>query len=265
MNSLVVVEKKENIAIVSLNRPEKHNGLNMVMIESLINAAKEIKKDKQIRAVVLQGNGESFCAGLDFGSVAQKPASIVPKFLKWPWQKANDFQRVAYIWRELPMPVIAVIHGNCFGGGIQIALGADFRFASPDSKLSVMEMKWGLIPDMSGTISINEQLPLDIAKDLAMTGRVISGEEAKEINLVTWLDDNPKEAAFEYAKLLASKSPDAIRACKALFSKNRHASESEALRRERLYQMWMFATPNQRKAMKAGMKKEEAEFSERML
>lgn len=264
MAQFVIVEKKDKIAIVTLNRPDKHNGLNMQLLSELIDAGKKLKKDKKVRAVILQGNGPSFCAGLDFGSVTKQPTSILPKFLKWPWQKMNDFQRVGYIWRELPMPVIAAVHGNCFGAGIQIALGADFRFATPDANISVLEMKWGLIPDMSGTIAMGEHLPLDIAKDLAMTGRFISGEEAKAMNLVTWLADDPKAAALEYAELLASKSPDAVRACKQLFTKNKHASDSEALQRERLYQMWMFATPNQKKAMKAGMKKEQAEYADRL-
>ncbi len=265
MENLVLVEKKENIAIVTLNRPEKHNGLHMPMFDALIKTAKELKKDKSIRAVILQANGPSFCAGLDFASVGKAPASAIPKFLKWPWQKTNTFQKVAWIWRELPMPVIAAIHGNCFGGGIQIALAADFRFCAPKAQLSVMEMKYGLIPDMSGTIPLNEQLPLDKIKDLAMTGRVLSGEEAYDMNLVTWLADDPKEAALEYAQLLASKSPDAIRACKTLFTKNRQSSEIEALSRERLYQVWMFATPNQRVALKAGMKKGKPAFKDRMI
>ena len=133
---------KNHIAYVTLNRPEKHNGLDEQMFKELVGTAKQIRKLRDIRCVIISGNGPSFCAGLDFNYVAKHPSMVFKFFLKFPWSKDNMFQRVAHIWRDLPMPVISVVHGNCFGAGMQIILASDFRIATPDAQLSIMEMKW---------------------------------------------------------------------------------------------------------------------------
>ncbi|GAB3029147.1 crotonase/enoyl-CoA hydratase family protein [Bowmanella dokdonensis] len=215
----VLLEKQGAIAIVTLNRPDKHNGLDEAMFVQLLDTAKRLKKDRSVRCVILQGAGPSFCAGLDFASVSKKPSMIVRFFLKLPWSKDNRFQRLAHCWRDLPMPVIAVVHGNCFGGGMQIALGCDYRIAAPDAKLSIMEIKWGIIPDMSGTVTLSRLTRVDIAQELTMTGRIFSGSDGAEYGLVSKLSDQPLQAAMELATTISQKSPDAIAAAKALFKK----------------------------------------------
>lgn len=255
-NERVVLEKQNNIAYVTLNRPDKHNGLDKAMIHSLIQTARDIKKDRSIRCVILKGNGPSFCAGLDFGYVAKNP-SIVPRFFaKLPWSKDNTFQRVAHIWRDLPIPVIAVVHGNCFGGGMQIILACDYRIAEPDATLSILEMKWGLIPDMSGMVTLSRLTRIDIAQELTMTGRFFSGSEGESYGLISKVSNNPLEEAEKMAQTICEKSPDAIAATKYLFKKTWKKDTRMALLWERLTQLRLFAGKNQRIAMYNGMNKE---------
>ena len=259
----VLYTVKDNIAFVKLNRPDKHNGLNLDLFHELIRTAKKIKKDNRIRAVILSGEGHSFCSGLDFKSVSKMPSMIPKLFIRWPWRKDNDFQRVALIWRDIPVPVISVIHGNCFGGGLQIALGTDFRYTKPDAKFSIMEMKWGLIPDMSLTATITTLCAYDIAQELTMTARTFTGDEAKEYGLVTKVCEDPMTDAIALAEILVTKSPDAIAATKALFKKTWKASERQSLRLERGIQMKLLARKNQRIALNNGLKKEDKPFLDR--
>ena len=161
--SRVLLEVKNQIAYVTLNRPDKHNALDRLMFVALVNAAKAIRKNRGIRCVILKGGGPSFCAGLDFKAVAKSPSMVPRFFAKLPWRKDNMFQRAAHIWRDLPVPVIAVVHGNCLGGGLQIILACDYRIATPDAQLSIMEMKWGLIPDMSAMVTLSRLTRVDIA------------------------------------------------------------------------------------------------------
>ncbi len=255
-NSRVLFEVKGHIAYVSLNRPEKHNGLDFLLFQQLVDTARRIRKDKNIRAVILFGEGDSFCAGLDFKSVSQKP-SIVPRlFLKLPWTSMNSFQRVALIWRKLPVPVISAIHGNCFGGGLQIALGTDFRIVHPDAKLSVMEIKWGLIPDMSATATLTTLTRYDIAEELTMTGRIFSGREAFNYGLATRISEVPMKEAEALASLICEKSPDAIAASKFLYRRTWKAGTRLSLLWERLIQMRLLGRKNQRIAMSNGLRKE---------
>jgi enoyl-CoA hydratase/carnithine racemase len=262
-SSRVLYTVKDNIAYVSLNRPEKHNGLDLPMFKQLIDTAKSITKDKSIRAVILTGEGDSFCAGLDFKAVSKKPSMIPQLFLKMPWTQWNDFQKVALIWRNIPVPVITAIKGNCFGGGLQIALGSDYRIAHPESQLSVMEIKWGLIPDMSGTVTLTTLTRYDIAQELTMTGRKFSGEEAYEYGIVSRLSENPLEEATELAKTIAEKSPDAISATKFLFRKTWKANPVSALLWERWTQMRLLGRKNQRIALKNGLSGREDPFVDR--
>ena len=264
----VIFNVSEHIAYVSLNRPEKHNGLDEQLFRDLINTAKRIRKDKNIRAVVLSGEGESFCAGLDFKALSKNPMMVPKLFLKLPWSSTNSFQRVAYIWREIPVPVICAIHGNCFGGGLQIALGADYRFATPDSKWSVMEIKWGIIPDMSATTTLTTLTRYDIAQELTMTGRVFSGEEGHEYGLISKLSDNPAKDAETLAQVICQKSPDAIAATKLLFRKTWKAGPRKSMFLERLIQMRLLGRKNQSIAMKNGLAKKGQEpkpFTDRSL
>ncbi len=254
----VQLEVRDNVAYVSLNRPDKHNGLDEDMMISLIRTARSIRKDRSIRCVIIKGNGPSFCAGLDFGYVAKHPLMVPKYFSKLPWSKANSFQRVAHIWRELPIPVIAVVHGNCFGGGMQIILACDYRIAEPTASLSILEMKWGLIPDMSGMVTLSRLTRADIAQELTMTGRFFSGQEGAEYGLISKVSETPLAEAKELARVICEKSPDAIAATKFLFKKTWKKDTRMALLWERLTQLRLFANKNQRIAMYNALNKENA-------
>ena len=249
----VLVEVQDHIAWVYLNRPEKLNGLDLDMFHGLVAAAKKIRKDRSVRAVILAAKGESFSAGLDFKAVSKNPSMIPKLFLKLPWTKMNLAQRIAHIWRDLPVPVICAIHGNCFGGGMQIALAADYRIATPDANLCIMEMKWGLIPDMSGMVTLSRLTRVDIAQELTMTGRQFSAEEGFSYGLISKLADDPQAEALALAQTIATKSPDAIAATKYLFKKTWKADTWKALRWERWVQTRLLGRKNQQIAMKNGL------------
>ena len=257
----VSVRREENgIAYVHLARPEKYNGLDLDMLYALVDAAKSLRKDRSLRAVILQGEGKAFCAGLDFASVMSKPLGILRAFIKWGGRSTNIFQQACWAWRTLPVPVIAVTHGHCFGGGLQIALAADFRFTTPDCEFSVMEIKWGLIPDMTGSVTLRELVPLDVAKALTMTGRILNGEEALHLNLVTGISDTPLADAEALAQELLTRSPDALAATKQLFRDTWQAPEDVAFDVESKLQFRLLRGKNQRCAMQAARKKESPRF-----
>jgi len=254
-NDRVRLHLEENIAYVSLNRPDKHNGLDEKMMVELVKTAKKISKDRSIRCVVLQGEGASFCAGLDFSYLAKTPSMVPRFFIKLPWRKDNMFQRVAHVWRDLSIPVIAAVQGNCFGAGMQIILACDYRIARADANLSILEMKWGLIPDMSGMVTLSRLTRVDIAQELTMTGRFFSGEEAAEYGLVSKLSEDPLAAATALAKTIAQQSPDAIAATKYLFKKTWQQDTRMALLWERITQFRLLGRKNQRIAMANGLAK----------
>jgi len=253
----VSLKIEQKIAYITLNRPDKHNGLDKQMIIDLVSTAKKINKNKAIRCVILQGAGASFCAGLDFNYVAKDPSMIMRFFLKLPWTKDNMFQRVANIWRDLSVPVIAVVHGNCFGAGMQIILACDYRISTPDANLSILEMKWGLIPDMSGMVNLSRLTRLDIAQELTMTGRFFSGNEALEYGLVSKVSDSPLDDAILLAQKICQQSPDAIAATKYIFKKTWKKDTRLALLWERITQLRLLGRKNQRIAMKNGLSKSE--------
>ena len=231
-NELVTIEIKDHIADVRFNRPEKYNALSREMFQAIEDAGLSLHDNKSVRAVVISGNGKGFCAGLDLMNF-QKPSND-PTFSlnnvdnRYP----NVFQRVGYVWKQLPVPVIAALHGVAYGGGFQIAMGADIRIAHPETKMSVMEIKWGLIPDMSASQTLRDLVRLDVAKDLTFTGRAVKAPEALELGLVTEISDDPLAVALEKAKLIASKSPDAITRAKQLFEQAWHGDEIEGLKLE---------------------------------
>src|SRR5438874_2830772 len=213
----VRVAIEDHVATVTLARPEKHNALDLAMFDGILAAADEVRSLRGVRVVVLHGDGPSFCSGLDLASIMSRPGALDGSDSALTGPVPNRFQRVAYDWVTLPVPVIAAIHGNCLGGGFQIALGADIRIATPDVRLSVMEIKWGLVPDMSITQTLPRLVGIDVAKELALTGRVLSGEEALAIGLVTRLAEDPLSVAGALADEIASRSPDAVRGVKRLF------------------------------------------------
>ena len=252
-----------HIATVSLNRPDKYNGLDLEMMRGLVACAKTIKKNRDVRVVILRGEGKAFCAGLDFATVTKTPLKMLLAFTKFGVKKTNLFQQACWAWRELPVPVIAVLHGYCYGGGLQLALAADFRIATPDCELSVMESKWGLIPDMTGTVTLRELVPMDVAKELAMTGRRFDAVEAKTLHLVTQVAEQPEQAARALADAILTRSPDAVSATKALFHSTRHAAEDQAFDQESSLQFKLLRGRNQGEAMAANLKKREPRFRPR--
>jgi len=261
--SRVTLSINDHIATVSLNRPEKYNGLDLEMLQALVRTAKAVKKNRDVRVVILRGEGKAFCAGLDFATVTKTPLKMLLAFTKFGIKKTNLFQQACWAWRELPVPVIAVLHGYCYGGGLQLALAADFRIATPDCELSVMESKWGLIPDMTGTVTLRELEPMDVAKELAMTGRRFDAVEAKTLHLVTQVAERPEQAARALAGAILTRSPDAVSATKALFHSTRHAAEEQAFDRESSLQFKLLRGRNQGEAMAANLKKREPRFRPR--
>ncbi|MDB5969012.1 MAG: Enoyl-CoA hydratase/carnithine racemase [Hydrocarboniphaga sp.] len=259
----VLVDVRDGIATVSLNRADKHNALDLPMFDALVGAASDLRKLKDLRVVILRGEGPSFCSGLDVGSVLKKPLKMARSFATYGIKHSNVFQQAGLCWRDLPVPVIAAIHGSCYGGGLQIALGADFRIAAADAKLSVMEIKWGLVPDMSGTATLRDLMPLDVAKKLAMTGQIVSGMEALALHLVTEVASDPLAAAQELAATLIGKSPDALGGIKQLFDANWNASVARALALERKIQLRMLTGRNHREAVKANVEKRSPAFQAR--
>jgi enoyl-CoA hydratase/carnithine racemase len=258
----VTVDLRQHVAIVSLSRPDKFNGLDLDMMRALVAVAKRLRRQPGLRAVIIQGEGKAFCAGLDFATVTRQPGRILAAFLPW-LASGNLFQRMCLSWRRLPVPVICLTHGYCFGGGLQLALGCDFRFSTRDCQFSVMEIEWGLIPDMGASVTLRELVPLDVALELSMTGRKFDAEEALQLNLITRIEDQPMEAAMALAETIAGQSPDAIAAAKKLFIGTRHASERAALRRERRLQLGLLLGANQREAMRARLGKRAPKFRTR--
>jgi len=215
-----------------------------------------------VRAVVLHGDGPSFCSGLDVVSIMSAEAGTDGLVKPLLGEVPNVFQRAAYDWVRVPVPVIAAVHGNCLGGGLQIALGADIRIATPDARLSVMEVKWGLIPDMSITRTLPRLVPIDVAKELTYTGRVIDGNEAARLGIVTRLADDPLAAARELAGEIASRSPDAIRGAKRLYDESWTEAPEQTLRLEAELQRRLIGSPNQLAAVAAGFTKQPGEFAD---
>ncbi|WP_434049513.1 crotonase/enoyl-CoA hydratase family protein [Marinobacter salarius] len=245
----VLITIEDGIAIVTLNRPDKYNGLDMPMFEAITRAAKTLKKDRSVRAIILNGAGDAFCSGLDVKTVSKNPVNFLKLLVKPGRGISNLAQNVGYLWRDVPAPVIAVTHGYCFGGGFQIALGADFRFSTSDCEFSIMESKWGLIPDMSLTVTLRELVPIDLAKELTMTARRFDGTEAKAMGLVSRVSDDPMAEAMNFARELAERSPDAVAASKLLFNRSWNATDRTALDWETKLQKKVLGRANQRIAV----------------
>ena len=260
---LVTCTVADGIAQVRLARPEKLNALTLPLLDELIATARLLRKDRTLRAVVIAGEGDSFCAGLDFADVLRNPTAVARAFTPRPWRGTNTFQEACWAWRRLPVPVIAAVKGHCLGGGVQIALAADFRYAAPDSTWSVLEGKWGIIPDMSGVQSLSELVGIDTAKRLTMTAEMLSGEQARELGLVTELDADPVAAATAFARELARRSPDALAAAKRLFDDTWHRSPRRTFARERIEQAFLLFGANTKIAREAAFQKVAPAFKPR--
>ena len=257
----VRIEIADHVAIVRMVRADKHNALDAGMFEALHGAYERLADEDGVRAVVLCGEGKSFCSGLDVASFAGGPVSMDDILERAPGKLANYAQRVATDWIDLPVPVIAALHGNCFGGGLQIALGADIRIAAPDTRMCVMEIKWGLVPDMGITQTLPRLAGIDVAKELTFSGRLFDGNEARDLGLVTKVADDPFAVAHELATEIAGKSPDAIRAGKLLYNQSwQNMGPAEALVLETDLQVGLIGSPNQIAAITAAMTKQPGEY-----
>jgi enoyl-CoA hydratase/carnithine racemase len=258
----VRIEVSDHVAVVTLTRGDKHNALDVAMFEAIIDAAESVANEPGVRAVVLHGEGPSFSSGLDVISIMSDGSGVDGLVEPLRGESPNWFQRAAYDWIRVPVPVIAALHGNCLGGGLQIALAADIRFATADARLSVMEIRWGLIPDMSITRTLPRLVGIDVAKELTFTGRVLSGSEAHELGVVTHVSGDPLSAAQELAAEIATKSPDAVRGAKRLFDEAWTGPAEQTLGLEAEIQRGLIGSPNQLAAVAAGVTKQPADFAD---
>ncbi|MEX0620135.1 MAG: crotonase/enoyl-CoA hydratase family protein [Solirubrobacterales bacterium] len=258
----VRIAVEDHVAEVALVRGEKHNALDGDTFLELTAGAERLASEPGLRAVVIYGEGPSFCSGIDVGWLA----GAAEQFSEHAGQRdpagANLFQQMATSWAGVPVPVIASIHGNCFGGGLQIALGGDIRIAAPDAKLSIREIHWGLVPDMGITATLPRLLALDVAKELTFTGRIVTGEEANGLGLVTRTASDPLEASRALAAEIASRSPDAVRAAKQLFDRCWPGAGPEALFLESELQSELIGKPNQLAAVISGVNGTPASFTD---
>jgi enoyl-CoA hydratase/carnithine racemase len=250
----VVTTVRDHVAEVRLDRPDKRNGLDLAMFEALVVAGEAVARDRSVRAVVLSGEGKAFCAGLDWLSFQQMgDASRALLARDEARSPANLAQRVAWIWAECPVPVIAAVHGAAFGGGLQIALGADVRLVAPDAQLCVMEIRYGLVPDMAASRTLLAVVRPDVAKELTFTGRIVDGEEAVRLGLATRVEAEPRGAALELARTIAAQSPQAIRAAKRLLDAAPALSTRDRFLLETELQLSLLGSPNQLEAVTAVM------------
>jgi len=265
MSDRVSVTIEGGVADVRLNRPDKINALDPAMFTALVEAGEALKTDTSVRAVVLSGEGRGFCAGLDFSSfqtMAGADGSDEPARLPTgsPGRIANHGQQAAWVWQELAVPVIAAVHGVALGGGCQIALGADIRIVAPDARFSVLEIRWGLVPDMTGTQMLPRLVGLDVAKELTFTGRMVTGTEAVEIGLATRVSDHPLDDALALANEIAGKNPEAIRGAKSLLNMAGGVSLADGFKAEERTISALIGSPNQVEAVKAYFDKRDPVF-----
>ena len=263
MSDPVLISIDDHVATVTLNRPEKANAVSLELFDALSAAGRELAANRSVRAVVLHGAGENFCAGIDIG-IFRDPTLKLDAAALAPGadSPANRFQSAAYVWRELPVPVICALHGVTYGAGLQIALGADIRYARPDATLSIMEVKWGLVPDMAISTTLRGILPPDRVKELAWTGRIVDAGEALSLGLITEVHDEPLAAALGVAARIRVKSPDAIRAIKALCNKGWQLPDAAALALEAELQLSLLGRKNQREAVMANLQQRAPDFDD---
>jgi enoyl-CoA hydratase/carnithine racemase len=265
MNDRVSVSMADGVADVRLVRADKMNALDAAMFEALVETCERLRREKGLRAVVLSGEGRAFCAGLDMGRFSAMNENIAQAERRDLTARthglANFPQQAVWGWRQLPVPVIAAVQGVAFGGGFQLALGADMRFLAPDARMSIMEIKWGLVPDMAGTPILASLVRDDILRELTYTGRIFSAQEALSYGLATRICDDPRGAALEVALEIAGKSPDAIRAAKRLLN-NLSVDPGPALLAESVEQMGLMGAPNQLEAVRANLEKRAPRFAD---
>ena len=264
MQNRVTINIVNHIADVKLNRPEKMNALDESMFLAIIEAGETIRKNPNVRCVVLSGAGKAFCAGLDTANFnpEQKSGVLTAPLPKRTHGIANIVQQVAWIWRELPVPVIAAVHGFAIGGGLNIMSGADIKFITPDTKLAIMELRWGLIPDMAGSQLWRHTVRDDIIRELTYTHRIFSGEDAVRYGFATHVSTTPHDDAMKLAAEIASKNPTAIVKAKKVCNEANYLSAEEGLLLESVEQEAIKGTKNQIEAVMAAMQKRAANFED---
>ena len=257
----VTIAVQDGVADVRLNRADKMNALDPAMFGGIERALAELRETKGLRAVVLSGEGRAFCAGLDMASMASGGASAGKNLCDRTHGIANIFQHVAWGWRELPVPVIAAVHGIAFGGGFQIMSGADIRIVRPDARLSIMELKWGLVPDMAGVALWRTLVRDDLLRELTYTAREFSGEDAMRYGFATSVADDPHAEAMALAQAIAGRNPEAVRGAKRMYNEYSHDAEA-LLMAESIEQAAVIRTPNQTEAVMANMEKRTPQFQD---
>lgn len=274
MKDRITIDVKDGVADVRLIRSDKMNALDDAMFAALIEAGETIGSDKSVRCAVLSGEGRAFCAGLDMGNFGRMAASDGDK-PRAPQGSttsglstrthgiSNRAQYAVWAWREAPVPVIAAVHGVAFGGGFQLMLGSDIRIVHPETRLSIMEIKWGLVPDMAGTAIMRNLVREDLVRELTYTGRQFSGAEALEMGFATRVSENPHEDAMALAQEIAGKNPDAITAAKKIFNSAMDASDAELLLQESDLQSGIMGAPNQVEAVRSTMEKRPGKYQAR--
>ena len=263
MTDRVTISISDGIADVRFNRPDKRNALDGEQFAAIVEAGESLKTNKKVRAVVLSGEGASFCAGLDLASMAgmagggqRSDGERTPQASDMQDGRITHLgQQSAWVWQEVPVPVIAAVHGHALGGGCQIALGADMRIAHPDTKFSVRETYWGLVPDMAGTVLMQGLVAPDKMKDIVFTARIFDGREALDMGLVTRLSDTPREAALELAAEIGRRSPDAVRGAKELLNRMMHDIAAAQFAAERRIIGSLIGGANQREAVMSDFEK----------
>jgi len=267
MHERIKLEIHDGVAEVRLARGDKMNALDDAMFDALIATGERLKTESGVRAVVLSGEGAAFCAGLDtasFGNMAAGGEQIGKLLTKERTPGgANRAQQAVMVWREVPAPVIAAIHGVAFGGGCQLALACDLRFMAPDARMSVMEIKWGLVPDMGGIVLLRGLVRDDVARELVWSGRTVAGAEAQALGLASRVCADPRAEALSFAREVAGRNPDAIRAGKRLLNLAADADQVEILLQESQEQAALLGTPNQMEAILANLQKRDPVFNDR--
>lgn len=260
----------QGVAQVTLSRPEKMNALDGAMFDALLAVGERLAHWPGLRAVVLHGEGRAFCAGLDMGRFdemasgqsAQGAGNDLGRLTPRTHGEANRYQQVAWQWRNLPVPVVAAVHGVALGGGLQVALGADMRYVTADARLSVLELQWGLVPDMAGMALLRELVRGDVARELTFSARMVSGEEAVQLGLATRVCADPLQEALDFARSVSQRNPDAVRAAKRLLNQMHLASAEQILLAESVEQGNLLGSANQREAVAAVLDKRPPVFTD---
>lgn len=264
MSDRIHLDIADHVAHVRLARGDKLNALDLPMFEALLAAGERLAAESSVRAVVLSGEGRAFCAGLDLASMAQLAAGGAAPAIDLAAKTHGGMNLAQYVvmqWRRLPAPVIAAVHGAAYGGGFQLALGADMRFLSPDARMSAMEVKWGLVPDMAGMRLLRDLVRPDVAADLVYSGRIVAADEACHLGLATRICDDPLTEALQAAVEIAGRSPDAIRAAKRILSIEGPVA-CRVLDAEAAEQSALIGSPNQAEAVRAGLAGETPNFTD---